>query len=120
MSLSISSKNKTLVVKFFHKDLSEETSLLCNLSEASSSVPLHVERGHVCEESLGSANVAGCLVSSDVLFSCLHRHSEGLVSIPVFGDSNDSARHLSLQLVTGSKKSRVRSSKSHWDTHSLS
>ena len=49
---------------------------------------------HVREEGLSRADVTRSLVSSDVLFSRLHRHSQSWFAARVDGDTDDAARHL--------------------------
>lgn len=58
-------------LEFLHKDLRHESSFDGHLSKTVASVPLHVEGCHVGKESLSSADVAGSLISSNVLFSSL-------------------------------------------------
>ena len=67
---NISPREARMVVERCGKD--SKVILLGDLSQAVGSVPLHVERSHVGKQGLGSANVAGGLVSSNVLLSGLH------------------------------------------------
>ena len=95
----VGSKLDAKWLKFLHEDLGHKSALLGNLSETMSSMPLHVEGGHVGKESLSSTDVTSSLISSDMLLSGLHCHSESLVTVGIFGDTNDSTWHLSLELV---------------------
>jgi len=83
-------------------------------------VPLHVEGSHIGEQGLSSANVARGLISSDVLLSSLHGHSESLISVHVLGDTHNTSWHLSLVLVDASEIAWMWTTISEWDTHSLS
>lgn len=108
------------LTELLHEDLGHESHLVGNLLETVGSVPLDVEGGHVGEESLGGTDVTGSLVSSDVLLSGLESHSEGLISVGIFGDTNDSSWDLSLKLFRGGKVTWMWSTISERNTHSLS
>ena len=58
----------------------------------------------VGKQSLGGADVGGCLVSSDVLFSGLESKSETFVVINIFGNTNHTARHVTDIFVFGGKE----------------
>jgi len=116
---SISCKLNSVVVKLFHEQLGHESAFDSHLLETSWSVPLHVEGGHVRKQGLGGTDVAGGLISSDVLLSCLHRHSEGLVAVYILGDTNDTAWHFSFVFIHASEVAWMWTSVSEWNTHSL-
>ena len=78
------------------------------------------EKGrHICEESLSSTDIACSFVSSDVLLTCLHGHTIGNVIVFVLGDTDNSTRHLPLELVLAGKVSWVRTTEAHGDTEPL-
>ena len=78
------------------------------------------EKGrHVCKESLSGADVACSLVSSDVLLTRLHGHTIGNVVVFVLGNTDDSTRHLPLELILAGKVSWVRTTEAHGDTEPL-
>lgn len=108
------------LAELLQEDLGHESHLVCDLFETVGSVPLDVEGGHVGKESLGGTDVTGGLVSSDVLLSGLESHSEGLISVGILGDTNDSSWDLSLKLFGGGKVTWMWSTIAERNTHSLS
>mmetsp|Transcript_14373 Transcript_14373/g.27727 ORF Transcript_14373/g.27727 Transcript_14373/m.27727 type:complete len:723 (-) Transcript_14373:79-2247(-) len=78
-----------------------------------------IHRCNVGKEGLGSADVGSRLLPSDVLLTRLHSHTERRVSVLINTRSNDTARHDSLVLVSGSKKGSVWTTISHWNSESL-
>merc|ERR1711937_1020216 len=78
-----------------------------------------VHSGNVGKESLGSANVGRGLLSSDVLFTGLHGHTESRSSMSIHTCSDDTSWHDSLVLVVSGKESGVRSTISHWHSKAL-
>src|SRR5262245_57850345 len=58
-----------------------------------------VERGHVGEERLGRADVAGGFLAADVLLARAEREAQGGFASRVFGNADDATGHLTLEFV---------------------
>ena len=67
-----------------------------------------VHGADVCEEGLGSADVAGGLVSPDVLLPGLQGQSEAVVTVYILRHSDHPARHVSHILSPGGEEASVR------------
>jgi hypothetical protein len=63
----------------------------CDLGQAVWSVINSVSSRHVGQQGLCGADIAGCLVTANVLLSCLHGHTEGMVSMRITTDTDDAA-----------------------------
>ena len=101
------------------QDLLEVIKSFSNVKESLGSVPDGVESREVGKKSLGSANVGGSFVSSDVLLASLHSHTIARVALTVFGDTDNTSRHFSLELILACHVAGVRSSESHRQAESL-
>lgn len=78
-----------------------------------------VHGGNICQESLCSADIAGSLLSSDVLLSGLETHSVAGVALVVLGDSDDSPGELSLVLVCAGDEGCGGTTVAHRNSESL-
>src|SRR3954464_334322 len=74
---------------------------------------------HVRQQCLGCADVAGGFFPSNVLLARLQCQSEGRPATSIFGDADDSSRHLALESFARCKVGRVRSAITQRDTKSL-
>ena len=68
----------------------------------------------VGQQGLGGADVAGGLVSPDVLLPGLQRQAEAVMTLHVLGDPNHAARHVPHKLLLSRKEAGVRSSIAQW------
>mmetsp|Transcript_36211 Transcript_36211/g.72001 ORF Transcript_36211/g.72001 Transcript_36211/m.72001 type:complete len:292 (-) Transcript_36211:371-1246(-) len=78
-----------------------------------------VERRDVGEESLGSADVGGGLVPSNVLFTCLHGHAVSGLALRVDRHPDDATGHLSRHGLVRREEPSVRSAVAHRHTEAL-
>lgn len=78
-----------------------------------------VHGGHVGEQSLGSANVAGRLFTTNVLLPSLERQTVSLLAIGILGDSDKTSRHPALVFVAASKKGGMGTAVTHGNTEAL-
>ena len=67
-----------------------------------------VHGADVGQESLGGADVAGGLVSPDVLLPGLQRQSEAVVTINILGHPDHPPRHVSDVLLLGGEEASMR------------
>ncbi len=81
--------------------------------------PLTIKGRHIGQESLRRADVAGGLVSADVLLSGLHRHSQRGLASRVDRHANNTPRHLAGVGICGGQKARMRAAKAHRHAESL-
>jgi len=104
------------------EDAGEGVNALGDVLEALGPVVEGVHGGHVGEEGLGSANVAGGLLPANVLLPGLEGETEGGVALSVAGHTNQAARHLPLQLILDGKEGGVRATipKRHTKTLAVS
>jgi hypothetical protein len=78
-----------------------------------------VEGSHVGEEGLGSANVGGGLLTTNVLLTGLEGKTVGRVALGVLGDTDETTGHPALVLVLAGKESGVGTTVAEWDTEAL-
>ncbi|KAH3683604.1 hypothetical protein WICPIJ_005451 [Wickerhamomyces pijperi] len=79
----------------------------------------NVVSSDVGQESLGGTDVGRGLVSLDVLFSGLQSQSEGPVAQSVLGDTDNSPRDLSVELLDDSEETCVWTTEAQRNTESL-
>lgn len=101
------------------QDLLKVIKSFSDVKKSLGSVPDGVESRKVSKKSLGSANVGGSFVSSDVLLTSLHSHTIARVALTVFGDTDNTSRHFPLELILACHVAGVRSSESHRQAESL-
>ena len=75
--------------------------------------------GHVGEEGLGGANVAGGFVAANVLLPGLQCQAVGLVAAGVLGDAHHTAGHCADVDVVAGEEGGVRTAVAQRDTESL-
>src|SRR6267142_6136865 len=90
-----------------------------NLAQAIGPVIAGVHRGHVREQSLGGADVAGGFFAADMLFASLKRKAQGRASPGILRDADNPARHIAFESVTRGKECSMRSSVSQRDAEPL-
>ncbi len=56
---------------------------------------------------LSRADVAGCLVTPDVLLACLHGHAQGWLALCVNAHTNDAAGQQALVLIVAGQEGSV-------------
>ena len=91
-----------------------------NVFEALRSVIDAVKYRAISEQSLRSADVARGLIPSYMLFSGLHRESEGRLQKGILALTHDSAGYLSLEIVRACQEGRRGTSEAHGHSKSLS
>ena len=74
---------------------------------------------HVGEKSLGSADVAGSLLTSNVLLTSLKSETQGTTAVAVLGDTNNATRQTTLASFLHSHESGVRTTITKRNTPSL-
>eukprot|EP00906_Rhabdomonas_costata_P034222 RCo048178 len=102
------------------KCLSKSVDLSGNALEALRPVVHRVHRGHVGQQGLGGADIAGGLLPLDVLLSGLQSHTEGRVALSVAADPNDPAGDQPLQRVRTGQKGGMGPTKSRRHPKALS
>ena len=98
----------------------EVTDPLGNFGQAFRSVPHAVEAAHHRQENLGSADVAGGFVATNVLLAGLHRQTQRRTPFGITGDPDDATGHAPNVIGLGCQEARVRAAKAHRDTKALS
>lgn len=78
-----------------------------------------VHGSHVSQEGLGSADVAGSLLTTDMLLTSLESQSKSTSSGTVLGDTNDTSWQATLAGLLNSHESGVRTTESQGNTKSL-
>ncbi|CAG9942264.1 unnamed protein product [Clonostachys rosea f. rosea IK726] len=78
-----------------------------------------VEGAHVGQQSLGGADVAGGLLTANVLLASLQSKAQGRVAQSILGNTDDTSRNLALVLLGAGEESSVGTSVSQRNTKSL-
>ena len=81
---------------------------LSDPAQAIRAVIAGIHRGHVGQQRLGGADVAGGLLAADVLLAGLQGEPQGGAAARILGDPDDPAGHLALESVARGEKRRVR------------
>jgi hypothetical protein len=93
--------------------------ILSNSLETLGTVVDGVESRHVGKKSLGSADVAGGLLTSNVLLSGLKSKTESRLSETILGNTDETTGNLALVLLGSSKEGSVGTTIAQRDTESL-
>jgi hypothetical protein len=78
-----------------------------------------IESRHVGKKSLGRADVAGGLLTSNVLLTSLESEAQSRFAETILGNTDETAGDLTLVLLRGSEESSVRTTVTQRDTESL-
>ncbi|CAI6084484.1 unnamed protein product [Clonostachys chloroleuca] len=78
-----------------------------------------IEGAHVGQQSLGGADVAGGLLTANVLLASLQSEAQGRVAQSILGNTDDTSRNLALVLLGAGEESSVGASISQRNTKSL-
>lgn len=101
------------------KDDGHVVDALGDLLDTSRSVVDGIEGSHVGEEGLGSADVGGGLLTTNVLLTGLEGKTVGRVTLGVLGDTDETTGHSALVLVLAGKEGGVGTTIAEWDTEAL-
>mmetsp|Transcript_92070 Transcript_92070/g.265711 ORF Transcript_92070/g.265711 Transcript_92070/m.265711 type:complete len:227 (+) Transcript_92070:1265-1945(+) len=83
------------------------------------SVVDRIRSRHVGKKCLGSANVRGSFVTTNMLFASLHCHAKTRLASSVDGDTNDTAWHFARILIGGRQESSMRTTEAHRNSKAL-
>ena len=98
---------------------SQTVDVACDASDTLCSVIHRITSGHGGQQSLCRTDIRSCLFAFDMLFTCLQGHAVAQVSVFVFRQTDDTSRHVPLELIACRKICSRRTSVEHRCTHSL-
>ncbi len=101
------------------EDGGETVDAFGDLAQAGGAVIYGVHRGHVGEERLGRADVAGGLFATDVLLARAEREAEAGAAARVLGDADEASGHLAFEGVACGHEGGVRSAVAERDAEAL-
>ena len=78
-----------------------------------------VKRGHVGQQRLRGADVAGGFLAPDVLLACAERQAQRRFAARIFGDADDAAWHLAFKFIACGEECGMRSSVTQWHAKTL-
>ncbi|KAI6775833.1 hypothetical protein HG530_002591 [Fusarium avenaceum] len=93
--------------------------VLSNSLKTLGTVVDRVEGGHVGKKSLGRADVAGGLLTSNMLLTSLESETQSRLAEAILGNTDETAGDLALVLLRGSEESSVGTTVAQGDTESL-
>ncbi len=84
------------------------------------SVIASIETSHGSEQCLSGTDVRCSLFALDMLFTSLQSHTVAKLAVLVLRKTDDTTRHVTLELIASSEVSGRRTTVEHWDTQTLS
>ncbi len=100
-------------------DVGQAVNALSDRTQALWAVVDGIERRHIGQQYLCGTDVRVGLLTTDVLFTGLHRHAQCQFTAAVFWDTDNTARQWTLVLVTGRKEGSVWTTVAHRYTEAL-
>ncbi len=103
----------------FGKNRGQLVNAIGDLCQAARTMIDGVHAGDVGQQHLCSADVAGGLLATNMLFAGLHGQAQGLLAVTVHRHADQAARHVTLERIAGREVGRMRATEAQRHTEAL-